>query len=108
MYIEPKEGDIGEPARVGRVTFSKTGKTLYYRGRSFRPLRGQGIRGNYFEVETGDEYWISGCKKSGNDTYGAGVVQIDEDVREEYWLTIRRRPELETQGSFRSNGAHAS
>ena len=29
----------------------------------FQRLKGSGISGNYFDVETGDEYWISGVKK---------------------------------------------
>lgn len=39
----------------------------------------------------GEDYWISGCKKDGNDRlYGERLpVYIDEDVREEYWTEIR-------------------
>lgn len=34
MYVENKEGDVdGVAARIGWVEFSKTGKTVYYRGR---------------------------------------------------------------------------
>jgi hypothetical protein len=39
MYIEPKAGGLTGPGRIGRVTFSKTGATLYYRGRSFQSLK---------------------------------------------------------------------
>jgi hypothetical protein len=94
MYIESKaHGDRGE-ARIGRVTFSKTGATLYYGGSSFRRLRGRGIRGNYFDVRSGDEYWISGPKRDGSDRLFAErlPVPIDEDVRVEYWIDIRRQP----------------
>ncbi len=33
MYIELKQADHNDngPARIGRVTFSKTGRTIYYR-----------------------------------------------------------------------------
>jgi len=96
MYIELKsdQNDRG-PARIGRITFSQTGKTLYYRGRQFRSCKGGGVGANYFDVETGEEYWISGCKKNGQDRHwaGGGPVEIDEDVREEYWVRIRRQPE---------------
>ncbi len=34
MYIERKAGGLTGPARVGRVTFSQTGNTLYYAGRA--------------------------------------------------------------------------
>ena len=65
MYIEVKSGhsDRG-PARIGRISFSATGRTLYYRGRSFQSCKGQGIGANYFDVEIGEEYWISGPKKN--------------------------------------------
>src|SRR5437763_11823888 len=89
MYIERKSNGLSGPARIGRVTFSQTGKTLYYRGRRFHSLTGQGFKANYFDVETGEEYWISGCKKRGGDRLYGGLVEIDEDVREEYWRVIR-------------------
>jgi hypothetical protein len=50
---------------------------------------------NYFDVETGEEYWISGPHRDGQDRlYGEGVpVEIDEDVRAEYWTEVRGLPE---------------
>jgi len=94
MYIERKAGNLTGTARIGRVTFSKTGKTLYYAGKQFRSLKGYGFKANYYELETGEEYWISGCKRNGCDRlYGERVpVEIDADVREEYWVAIRRQP----------------
>ena len=98
MYIELKSHSGGHddsgPARIGRVTFSKSGKTLYYKGRRFQSTKGQGICSNYYDIDTGDEYWISGPKKNGQDRHrcGAGPVEIDEDVREEYWVSIRGIP----------------
>jgi hypothetical protein len=55
MYIEHKDYVSGGEARIGRVFFSKRGKTLRYRGKSFQSLRGRGCKANYFEVESGDE-----------------------------------------------------
>ena len=94
MYIESKSGGLTGPARIGRVTFSKTGATLYYRGRAFQSLKGAGFKANYFEVETGDEYWISGPRKDGRDSlYATNVVpEVDEDVHVAYWSEIRRLP----------------
>jgi hypothetical protein len=91
MYIEQKSEGLSGSARIGRVTFSKTGKTLYYAGREFRSLKGRGFKANYFDVETGERYWISGCKKDGSDRlYGERLpVEIDDDVRDEYWREIR-------------------
>jgi len=95
MYIEYKGDGLVGPARIGRVTFSKTRKTLYYRGKSFQSLKGAGFKSNYFEIETGHEYWISGPKKNGQDRLYAGgpPVKIDDEAREEYWTKIRGLPE---------------
>jgi hypothetical protein len=94
MYIEDKSGGNEGPARIGRVTFSKSGRTLYYRGRAFQSLKGMGFKSNYFDVETGEHFWISGPRRDGADRlYGGGgePIAIDEDVREEYWTEIRGR-----------------
>ena len=84
MYIELKSGynDNG-PARIGWVTFSKTGQSIYYRNQAFRRYGGAG---NYIDIETEDEYWISGVKKSGSNRHpcGSGHVEIDDDAVEEY------------------------
>jgi len=97
MYIEHKafDGNDRGSASIGRVTFSQSSKTIYYHGLAFQTLKGSGVSGNYFEIETGDEYWISGCKRNGKDRHwaGGGPVEIDDDVREEYWTEIRNQPE---------------
>src|SRR5262245_1536479 len=95
MYIECKAGGLTGIARIGRVTFSKTGRTLYYGGQTFQSLKGAGFKSNFYCVETGEDYWISGPKQRGGDAlYGGSTpIEIDEDVREEYWQTIRRQPE---------------
>jgi hypothetical protein len=97
MYIESKAESLNGPARIGRVTFSKTGLSIYYKGKSF--LRIQGFKANYQDAETHDEYWISGPRRDGKDRlYVSNIpVEIDEDVREEYWTEIRKRPELKNQ-----------
>ena len=91
MYIENKSGELEGPARIGRVFFSKSGKSLYYKGLMFQSLKGAGFKANYFEVESGDFYWISGPRKDQDDRlYGGnkGVV-VDLDVRDEYDASIR-------------------
>jgi hypothetical protein len=95
MYVERKAGELTGPARIGRVTFSKNRKTLHYRGKQFRSLHGRGFKANFYEVESKEEYWISGCRQDGQDRlYGERVpVEIDEDVREEYWIKIRKQLE---------------
>jgi hypothetical protein len=95
MYMELKGRDHNDngPARIGRVTFSKTGKTIYYKGKAFQSLNGRGFCANYYDVETGEPYWISGPKKNGEDRHwaGSGKVEIDADVREEYFNDILRK-----------------
>jgi hypothetical protein len=95
MYIECKGGGLTGDARIGRVTFSQTGRTIYYRGQTFRSLKGAGFKSNYFCVETGEDFWISGPKRRGGDALygGSSPIEIDADVREEYWTSIRRQPE---------------
>jgi hypothetical protein len=106
MYIEYKGGGITGPARIGRVTFSKSGKSLYYQGRRFQTLAGQGFKANYFDVATGEEYWISGCKKDGADRLYSGVTEIDEDVAEEYWTEIRGESQRKQQRQLRHPGKY--
>lgn len=98
MYIESKGDSVDKfgDARIGRVKFSKTGKSLHYQGKTFETLSGTGFKSNYFDVETGEHYWISGCKKNGEDRlYGERLpIFIDDDAREEYWTEIRNMPEM--------------
>src|SRR4030095_5430408 len=95
MYIECKADSLTGIARIGRVTFSKTGRTIYYAGQTFQSLKGAGFKSNYYCVETGEDYWISGPKRRGGDRmYGSVLpVEIDEDVRAEYWRDIRGQAE---------------
>lgn len=82
-YIELKTGysDDG-PAWIAKVDFSKTGRTIYFNGRS---LKGNG-HGYARDIETGELFWISGVKKDGTDRHwaGNGIIQIDANVVEEY------------------------
>lgn len=105
MYIEEKPGLAGH-ARIGRVTFSATRKTIYYASRKLQSLKG-GYKANYFNVESGLEYWISNCKRNGNDTLYPGIVEIDDDAREEYWTTIRGLPQNVHLTKVRSEGKYA-
>ena len=99
MYIESKANGLNGPARIGRVTFSKTGKSIYYRGHLFYSLKGSGFKANYRNVQTREEYWISGPRRDGQDRlYVSNIpIEIDEDVREEYWTQIRKKPDLKNR-----------
>lgn len=85
MYVENKHGQIdGARARIGWVTFSKTGQSVHYRGRTLS--KANGISGNFIDVENRHEYWISGIKKRGSNVHWAesASVVIDDDAVEEY------------------------
>jgi hypothetical protein len=87
MYVENKNGYIdGVSARIGWVTFSKSGLSVYYRGRTLLRAKGGGLSGNFFDEETGHEYWVSGVKVRGSNTHSAEStsVEVDEDAREAY------------------------
>ena len=95
MYIESKSGGLQGPARIGRVSFTKSGKGIYYQGREF--YRISGFKANYADVATRQEYWISGPRRDGQDRlyFPSGLsVEIDDDVRDEYWRDIRKKPEF--------------
>ena len=87
MYIEHKtdQSDRGN-AWIGKVEFSKTGQTVYFNGRAYKKIIRGGIYGNFYDLETGDEYWISGIKKNGQDRHwaGGGKVMVDKEIADEY------------------------
>ena len=80
-------------ARIGRVRFSKTGRTLYYGGRELI-----GSKGWYTDIETGELFQVARARVDGLDRSegrkrGSFPAEIDDDVREEYWMEIRREPD---------------
>ncbi len=101
MYIESKGEGLSGPGRIGRVAYSKSGQSVYYKGRRFVTLKGRGYKCNYRDVETSVDYWISGPKRDGNDRLYGGNVEIDEDVREEYWNKIRKQPANVNKHSYK-------
>jgi hypothetical protein len=94
MYVEARRPDGRiRLARIARVQLSKSGRSIYLDGKSFQSVG----RGEYIESESGETYWFSGPRKDGNDRTGnqAGSfpIEIDEDIRREYWTEIRCLPE---------------
>ena len=106
MWIEYKGKDIVGPARIGWVTVGDRGKRIAYRGRSFRTLAGAGFKANFYEAETGEHYWISGCRKDGRDALYNTDVEVDDDALQEYWLNIRKKPESLKVKKFRAQGKY--
>ncbi|MCP5395123.1 MAG: 1-deoxy-D-xylulose-5-phosphate synthase [Sphingomonadaceae bacterium] len=93
MYIEDKSEGLNGPARIGRVTFSKSGRSIHYGGRTFYKFSG-GYKYNHIAEDNGDHFWISGPRKDGMDRLypeSSMPVEIDDDVAKEYWHEIRGR-----------------
>ena len=66
MYVQLKTGyDIDRgPSWIARVRFSKTWATAYVHGRTLRRWPGL-FDANFFDVETLEEFWLSGPKRDG-------------------------------------------
>ena len=94
MYIELKTGfNHNGPAWIGKVKFSKAGKTIYFNGKAFSSLSGQGISGNYYDIETNEEYWISRIKKNEENRFKKNNLKtfIDQTIITEYLNLIKRK-----------------
>jgi len=92
-YIELKSGfSHNGTAWIGLVSYSKSGQTIYFNGKAFKSLTGTGISGNYYEIESGDEYWISGVKKNQNDRhkFGKGKILVENRILNEYLKGINQ------------------
>jgi hypothetical protein len=87
MYLELKNGSgHSGPAWIGFVEFSKSGKTIYFDDKALKKLKIPGLSANHFDIENGEEYWVSGIKKNGGDRhqFGGGKIMIDKNSIEEY------------------------
>ena len=80
MYIENKSYGHHGPAWIGLVEFSKSGQTVYFNNKALKKLKNPGTYGNHFDIETGEEYWVSGVKKNGQDRHwcGGGKIMLDK------------------------------
>ena len=95
-YVELKSGysDDG-PAWIAKVGGSKSGGTVYFDGKALK--RGHGVSGNHFDLETGEEYWVSSVKKDGLDRHwaGSGRISIEASAVGDY-LEITGTSTLDT------------
>lgn len=86
MYVQLKTGyDIDRgPSWIGWVRFSKSWSTAYFHGRTLR--RGPGMfDANFYDVDTDEEFWISGPKRDRTDgRYSRVLPQIDEEAHDAY------------------------
>lgn len=85
MYLENKDGAIdGVPVRIGWVTFPRSGRSVRYRGRVLLPVGGRGLRGNYIDEASGEEFRVSGVKRRGSnvDPHRPVAVWVGEDAHD--------------------------
>lgn len=97
-YIELKTGHNG-PAWIGLVSYSKSGRTIYFNGKAFQRIGSDRMIGNYYDIETGEEYWISGAKKNMSDRhrFGSGKIMLEDRVVMDY-LKIIGKETLDKSG----------
>ena len=89
MYLELKTEEGDGPAWIGRVRFSKTGRTIFYRGRTLQEHAGG--PGTHRDEATGELFFVSGIKGDLRELHWADRdVEIDEDAVEEYERRLRR------------------
>ena len=100
MYIECKSEGLAGPGRIGWVELSKSKRSYHYGGKTLKKC--VGYKYNCIDVETRENYWVSGPKRDGSDRLYGGVVEIDDDVRVEYWTTIRKKPGCSHMTSYRA------
>ena len=94
MFVQLKTGhntDKG-PAWISRVRFNRSWKTAYWHGKTLRRWPGM-FDANFYDVETHEEYWLSGPHRDQADTRYSNIrPEIDDDVREVYEAFLRGAP----------------
>jgi hypothetical protein len=93
MYVQLKSGydtDRG-PSWIAWVDFSRTWSTARVHGRTLR--RWNGVAGNFVDVDTDEEFWLSGPKRDRTDgRYGVTPPTVDEDAHEGYEAILAGGP----------------
>ncbi|GAB1639667.1 hypothetical protein KRMM14A1259_00900 [Krasilnikovia sp. MM14-A1259] len=80
------------PAWISRVRFNKSWKTAYWRDKTLRRWPGM-FDANFYDVETHEEYWLSGPRRDQADTRYSNIrPEIDDDVRDVYEAFLRGAP----------------
>lgn len=94
MFVQLKTGhglDNG-PAWISVVSFNRTWKTARWHGRTLRRSSGM-FDANFFDVETDEEYWISGPHRDRRDTrYSSITPTVDDQAREAYQAFLAGAP----------------
>ena len=86
MFVQLKTGrDVDQGACwISVVRFNRSWKTAYWHGKTLRRWPGL-FDANFYDIDTHDEYWISGPHRDRGDARYSNVKPIvDEDAREAY------------------------
>ena len=98
MYVQLKTGHATDrgPAWIGWVQFSKTWRTAYFHGMTLRRVTGlafSNFDSNFYDLATGDGYWISGPKRDRSDgRYGHQSPTVEADAANAYEGFLRGKP----------------
>jgi hypothetical protein len=98
MYVQLKTGhntDRG-PAWIARVEFTKSWRSVTFHGHRLRRVTGTAYSNydaNFYDVETGEEYWVSGPKRDRTDgRYSSQQPVVDDDARDAYGAFLAGAP----------------
>lgn len=84
MYVELCNNGLKHdgPAWIGYGFFSKSKCTKYFNGKSLKKYTYTSYVGNHYDIETGQEYWISGVKKDGKNRHihRGGKIFVDKSA----------------------------
>ena len=103
-YVERKTDGLRGIGRITRVQCSNSGRTIYWEDRILAPLDGSAFKANYFDTSSFEEFWISNPRRDGNDSLYPATIEIDEDVRESYWIDIRGDESQVKKANYKSSG----
>lgn len=94
MFVQLKTGygtDAG-PAWISVVRFNRTWKSAYWKGKTLRRSKNL-FDANFVDVETYDEYWLSGPHRDRQDSrYSSIAPTVDADARAAYEAFLRGAP----------------
>lgn len=86
MFVQLKTGhgiDKG-PCWISMVRFNRSWRTAYWHGRTLRRRPGMSDA-NFYDLTTGELYWVSGPHRDRADTRYSNVTPtVDDDARDVY------------------------
>ncbi len=94
LYIERVVGcNHNGEAIIAKVSYSKTGQTIYFNNKTLKKSKGPVTRGNYIDIESKEEYWVSGVKQRGSNRHwaanGYNKVIVQKDAKEAFLSTVK-------------------